>query len=158
MKSPRRCRFQPAEPTGSRVPAERPEGAGWPPGPGAWGRVAEPRGRAVIGRRPACGSPAPRCSLTWRAFSWLRSTYCFPPRGSLPNSVAVRWLGVLNQGGTCLSLPWAGAFQAELPVSCPCRGGFPESPAVFSTLASAYSCCLKQWLFVPNLAGLGLST
>lgn len=36
MKCPRRRRVQPAEPAGSRVPAPRPEGAGWPPGPGAW--------------------------------------------------------------------------------------------------------------------------
>lgn len=134
-----------APPRRSRVPGERPEGAGWPPGPGACGQVRSPRaGRwAVTGRRPwvppsqfSSSAPQPHLArVPDRPPPRLR------PQGSLrPVAVPLGGVGPLGRAGrlraaasgTCpssLISAEAGAFQPGLPVprrlpgvpSCPLR-------------------------------------
>lgn len=127
------------------VPRERPEGAGWPPGPGAWGRGGEPAGRALGCHWPQA---APSAVLRLRAaagpacFSRLRSTH-----GVLPSRVFARLCRCCARGAEPGQEPPELTRGESLP-GWAARAR--ESPAVLSTLARAASCRLEHWLFVPH--------
>lgn len=145
-------------PPRSRVPGERPEGAGWPPGPGACGRVGSPAaGRcAVTGRRPwvppsqRSGS-APQPHL--RAGAWSRPSPRLRPQGCLLTvAVPPGCVGPRGWEGTCPS-SFTRRRRALSSPGCRCPGGSPESPAALSA-ASSCRCLKRGALLLPRCPGV----